>query len=317
MERVVQIINQILPILFLIALGFWLRRRGFLLETTVEEIRKIVVNLGLPAVLFVSFLSIEFESTYFFFFVFTFSICIILLLMGICLQRIFKLRFVYFPYILTGFEYGMLGVSLFGGAFGLEKIGYIAVVDLGHEIFIWFVFLPLLLIKRDAARHPKEIAGSFISSPVVLAIISSIFCNIVGVRDLLYEGLFTGGLMTAFDLLGHLTIPLILIIVGYGIKIDRQDLGIASVVVMVRLSILIPLVLLVNQHLVRNLWQLEPFFEVALFCLLILPPPFILPLYTRSDLETEESQFINNTLTIHTVLSVIVFLVYIALNPTI
>ena len=179
MERVVQIINQIFPILFLIALGFWLRRRGFLLETTVEELRKIVVNLGLPAVLFISFLSIEFESTYFFFFVFTFSICVVLLLIGICLQRVFNLRFMYFPYILTGFEYGMLGVSLFGGAFGLEKIGYIAVVDLGHEIFIWFVFLPLLLMKRDAVQHPTEIARSFISSPVVLAIIASIFSNFI------------------------------------------------------------------------------------------------------------------------------------------
>jgi hypothetical protein len=68
---------------------------------------------------------------------------------------------------------------------------------------------------------------------------------------------------------------------------------------------------------VRNLLQLERFFEVALFSLFILPPPFILPLYARSDLEIEEKQFINNTLTIHTVFSVFVFLVYIAVHPII
>ena len=119
------------------------------------------------------------------------------------------------------------------------------------------------------------------------------------------------------DFLGRLTIPLILIIVGYGISFNRQGLGLAIVVVVVRLCILIPFVLLVNHHLVRGLLQLERFFEVALFSLLILPPPFILPLYARSDLKIEESQFINNTLTIHTAFSVIVFLFYFALNSTI
>ena len=35
---------------------------------------------------------------------------------------------------------------MFASAYGLQNIGYIAVIDLGHEIFIWFVFLALLLI---------------------------------------------------------------------------------------------------------------------------------------------------------------------------
>jgi predicted permease len=317
MEQTVQIVNQIFPVLFFIALGYWIRRSAFILETTIEELRKVVVNLGLPAVLFVSFLNIELEPSYFFFFVFTFSLCILLLLMGAGLQRVFGIEFPYFPYLITGFEYGMLGVSLFGGAFGLENIGYIAVVDLGHEIFIWFVFLPLLLMKRDAVQRPVEIARSFFSSPVVLAIIASIIFNIIGASTWLYEGLFTGGLMAVFDFLGRLTIPLILIVVGYGIKIDRQGLGIALIVVIVRLCILIPLALLVNQHLVRGFYHLDRLFETALFSLLILPPPFIVPLYARSNLRNEESRFINNTLTIHTVFSVIVFLIYFALRPAI
>ena len=54
-----------------------------------------------------------------------------------------KLDILIFHILITGFEYGMLAISLFGAAYGLDKIGYIAIVDLGHEIFIWFVFLPL------------------------------------------------------------------------------------------------------------------------------------------------------------------------------
>jgi len=76
---------------------------------------------------------------------------------------------------MTGFEYGMLAISLFGAAYGLDKVGYIEVVDLGHEIFIWFVFLPMLLIKRDGVQKPREIIKTFISSPVVIVLIGSLF----------------------------------------------------------------------------------------------------------------------------------------------
>ncbi len=49
------------PILLLIALGFWLRRASFISESAVGDLRTLVVNLALPAVLFTSFLEIEFD----------------------------------------------------------------------------------------------------------------------------------------------------------------------------------------------------------------------------------------------------------------
>jgi predicted permease len=312
MEQTIQILNQVLPIPLLISLGYWSRRKNFLTETGIEELRKLVVNLALPAVLFVSFLNVELKAAYFVIFGFTFSLCVLLFLLGKWLRKQWNIQYDYFPYLTTGFEYGMLGISLFGAAYGIEKIGYIAVVDLGHEIFIWFVFLPLLLIKRDGAQNPKEIVKSFLSAPVVIAILAGILFNILGGQDWLYQLPVTGALIAAFEFLGHLTVPLILIIVGYGIKIDRTGLKDAITVVIIRLGILIPLALILNIFLIRGLLQLEPLFEIALFTLLVLPPPFIIPLYTRSDLDTEEKQYINNVLTLHTIISVTIFIVYFA-----
>ena len=179
MEQTVQILNQALPILLLISLGYWTRHKDFLNETTIEGLRKIVVILALPAVLFISFLNVELQPSYFFIFGFTFLLCILLFLLGQLLKRQLSIQYSYFPYLTTGFEYGMLGVSLFGAAYGMEKIGYIAVVDLGHEIFIWFVFLPLLLIKRDGVQNPKDVVKSFLSAPVVIAILAGISFNVM------------------------------------------------------------------------------------------------------------------------------------------
>ncbi len=310
MQQTIQILNQVLPILLLISLGYWTRQKRFLAESTIDELRKIVVNLALPAVLFTSFLHIELKSSYFVIFALTFVLSGALFLLGRLIKQRFKIRYAYFPYLLTGFEYGMLGISLFGAAYGLEQIGYIAVADLGHEIFIWFVFLPLLLIQRDGAQRPAEIVKSFLSAPVVIAILASLIFNVLGGQTWLYDLPITGALMATLDFLGYLVVPLILIIVGYGIKINRAGLKDALLVVAIRLGIMIPLVFFLNAFLIRGLLGLDRWFEAALFTLLILPPPFIIPLYADPKLPADEKEYINNVLTVHTVISVALFVVY-------
>jgi len=308
-----QMINRVLPILILIALGHWIRRRNFLAETTVEDLKKIAVNLALPAVLFTSFLQIELKSAYLVIFGVVFALCLALFWLGRFLKRQLHVQHTYFPFLITGFEYGMLGVSLFGSAYGLENIGYIAVVDLGHEIFIWFVFLALLLMKRDNLRDPGQLVQAFFKSPVIVAILAGIILNLAGVQEALDRLPVTGALMSTLQFLGNLTIPLILIIVGYGIKLDRQGVRDALGVILIRLVILIPLALVLNVFLIRNLLHLERPFEDALFTLFILPPPFIVPLYARPEM-IEEKRYINNVLTVYTVVSVAIYTVYLIIT---
>lgn len=76
MDQTTEIVNRVLPILFLIFLGHWVRRTHFLAESTIEDLRKIVVNLALPAVLFVSFIQIELKPAYFVVFALLFLLCL-------------------------------------------------------------------------------------------------------------------------------------------------------------------------------------------------------------------------------------------------
>jgi predicted permease len=314
MDQTTEIINRVLPIFLLIGLGAWVRRSQFLPERAIDDLRKIVVNFALPSVLFVSFLNIEMQTNYLVLFVLTGAVCIALYVLGVALRRRLNVPHPYFPFLMTGFEYGMLGVSLFGSAYGLENIGYIAVADLGHELFIWFVFLALLLMTREGHTSPAQLAGSFFRSPVILAILAGIALNLLGAADFLAEQPVTGGVLATLDFLSALTIPLILIIVGYGIRLDREGLRDAALVIGVRLAILIPLALLVNAVIVRGLLDLERPFEIALFTLFVLPPPFIVPLYMRQDLP-DEKRYVNNVLMLYTVVSLAIFSIYFVLNP--
>ncbi len=314
MDQTTEIINRVLPIFLLIGLGAWIRRSRFLPDRAIDDLRKIAVNLALPSVLFISFLQIEMKSTYLVVFVMMAALCIALYLLGLVLRRRLDVPHPYFPFLMTGFEYGMLGVSLFGSAYGLENIGYIAVIDLGHELFIWFIFLALLLMTRDGLQSPGQLVGSFFRSPVIVAILAGIALNLLGAQAFLYEKPITGGIMATLGFLSALTIPLILIIVGYGIRLDRAGVREAALVIAIRLAILIPLALILGVVVIRGLLDLERPFEIALFTLLVMPPPFIIPLYMRQDMP-EEKRYVNNVLMLYTVFSLAIFSIYFVLNP--
>lgn len=315
MDQTTLIINRVLPILLLIGLGYWTRRSQFLEESAIDALRRMVVNVALPSVLFITFLNIEMQTSYLALFATTFAVCVLLLGYGRLLKQRLNVQQGYFPFLMTGFEYGMLGVSLFGSAYGLANFGYMAVMGLGHELFIWFVFLALLLMRRDGLQNAGQLVGTFFRSPVIIAIILGVLLNLVGARDFLYERPLTGGVIATLEFLSNLIIPLILIIVGYGIRLDMQGVRETLPVVVARLALLIPLALILNRVLVRDLLGLEVGFEAALFTLLILPPPFIIPLYMPPGIE-DEKRYVNNVLTVYTLFTIVIFAVYFVINPT-
>ena len=316
MEQVTQIINRVLPIILLIFLGSWIRRSRFLSENTIDELRKLIVNLALPSVLFITFLQLELKLEYVYIFILVFSICLSLFGLGFLIRRLLNLQHPYFPFLMTGFEYGMLGVSLFGGAYGMEKLGYIAVMALGHELFIWFVFLAFLLVNRDGIQDSKQLLGTFIKSPVIVAVLLGVCFNLLGLKTILFQAPFTGALIVTFQFLANLVVPVILIVVGYSLKFDAAGLRAAFPTTLLRLSILIPLALALNLFFIRGWLHLPPAFEAALFTLLILPPPFIVPLYMRSGLE-EEKHYVNNVLALYTIISIMFYFFFFITHQTI
>jgi len=311
-----EIINRIAPIIILLAIGKIFQMKRFIGASTVVELKKLVVNVALPAVLFTSFFYMELETEYFLFVPVILVYCILLYVLGCGLHRLLKIKGEYFPFLITGFEYGMMGVSLFGAAYGLNQIGKIAIVDLGQETFIWFIYVALLIHKRDGATRPDRLIKMFATSPVIIAIVSGLVLNLVGLPDIISAVPLTSGLLYTVELIGSLTVPLILIVVGYGIQIDMREFVYSARVILIRLAINIPAALLLNHFFVRGLMGLDIGFQAALFTLLILPPPFILTLFMRQDLE-EERHSVDNTLMLHTLVTIIVFIIYYALNPVI
>ncbi len=289
--------------------------RGLLSEGTIEELKRLVVNVALPAVLFVAFLDMRLESAFFGLFGLILLVCFGLLGYGYLLRRMFSIRHDYFPFLTTGFEFGMVGITLFGTAYGLANVGYIAIVDLSHELFIWFVFATMLAAKRDGVSSFTRVMKGFTRSPLIIAIVSALVLNLAGLGGWFRDMPVGALLIETLDLLGGLLIPVILIIIGYGMRLSWAGVREASGVIAARLVLLVPLAILFSRLLVSGVLGLDPAFEAAVFTFMILPPPYIVPVFMRGD-QVNEKAYANNVLSVYTVISLAIFIVYYSVNPT-
>lgn len=308
------ILAQILPILLLLLAGAALRRFGVLSGDAVEGMKTFVVTLVLPSVLFTVFLDLHFEPAFLGLSLTVGALCIALYAIGLLLGRLIAPAHPYFPFLFTGFEYGMLGVSLFGAAYGMEAVGYIAITDLAHELFIWFVFAPLLMIRRDGDSHPVTILRMFASSPVAIGLVAGLALGALGLGPWVKSAPVVSSLYMAMSLMAGMVVPLILIIVGYGIRIRRDGLGDVLALAAMRYGLVIPVALALNHFVIGGWLGLGKPFEAAFFTLLILPPPFIVPLFMQKAGAAERT-YVNNALTVSTVISLAVFSIYLAFDP--
>lgn len=297
-------------------IGKWFQIRNFIQEKSVVDIKKLVVNFTLPAILFLSFLTVDFQVEYFWFLPVLIGFCALMFLVGLFILKITPDSDRYIPFLTTGFEYGMMGVSLFGAAYGLDQIGKIAIVDLGQETFIWFIYVALLMQEVEGEAKPGRLIKMIVTSPVILSILAGLILNFLGLGQNLMRWPVTGGILITIDWAASITIPLILIVVGFGLRFDFDQMAYAGRLILIRLCITIPAALLLNRFFVRGLMGLGKGFEAALFTLLILPPPFILTLFMDQD-QKDAIHRVDGTLTLHTVITIIIFVIYYSLNPVI
>ncbi len=73
---IIDALARVLPVLLLFGLGAVLRRRGFLAESTVADLRRFVLAVTLPSALFLTFLRVSFELRYLPIVVLVFTACV-------------------------------------------------------------------------------------------------------------------------------------------------------------------------------------------------------------------------------------------------
>ena len=295
----------VFPVLLLFIVGYSLQKISFFSPRSIGDVKKLVSNLALPALLFQAFSAIEVEASYLVLVMLVFASCALMVVLGKLLARPSRIESPYFALMMGGFEMGMLGYALFLALYGQQHLGKIALVDLGQVLFVFFVLMALLIKERGDISSPKALLKQFASSPVIISIFSGLVVSFI--KPHVESGPFLNSLGEFVDMLSRLTVPLIAITIGYGISIQKEGLVASLKTILVRKVLSLVLVLLLNTFIVDKLLGMDAMYRYAMMVMFLTPPPFVISIFMRQD-DKPNMDYVANTLSLDTVVSILLII---------
>ena len=298
MEQLISIIQTALPVLLTLALGILCRSRGFLSREGVDTLKKVVVNLTLPFVLFNAFATAEYSLSAMVQPAIIFVCCTVMLGLGFLLVRVTKSQGRLTPFLSSGFEAGMLGFPLFAMLFPDKSLSAFAIPVLGQELFVFTLYKTLLVGKTSLKAVLKDI----FSNPILIAVLLGLAVGATGLYDKLHVWGVGSVVDTVTSFLSAPTGMIILLCVGYDLVPGEISWKKTGGLVAMRLGIagmMLGALIALNRTALRGMM-----FEGALALLFILPPPYIIPIF--SD-EPDERVQISSALSLLTLATMILF----------
>lgn len=300
MDKLISVISTALPVFLALAMGMMCRSKGFLTRDGVDTLKKVIINLTLPFVLFNSFATAEYSLSALILPVIIFIICTIMLALGFLWVKVSKSGSKLAPFLASGFEAGMLGFSLFALLFPDQSASKFAMLVLGQEIFVFTLYKMLLTGKTS----PKAIINDFLTSPTLIAVVLGLIVGASGLYDCFRAWGVSNIIESVTSFISAPTGTIILFAVGFDLVLKEINWKKTGGMVAMRLviaGVMLGILILLNRTVLNGM-----IFEGAAVMLFILPSPYIIPIF--ADAPDERVQ-ISSALSALTLITMILFAV--------
>lgn len=308
MSGVVSVIQTALPVFLALALGMLCRQKKFLSREGVDALKKVVLNITLPAVLVNAFATAEYSLNTIVLPVLVYVLCCVALVLGFVIIRVSKMKSRLAPFIASGFEAGMLGYALFALLFPEESASKFAILDLGQTLFVFTLFKILLSGKTDIKAIGKDMA----STPILWAVLVGVLLGATGLYGKLQQWGAAGILDGVTSFVSAPTGMIILLTVGYDLVLKEIPWKKTGGLIAMRLAVMVVvlgMMILLNRTVLNGI-----IFEGAAVLMVLLPPPYVIPVFADEPQERVQIASALSALTLVTMLLFAVFSVFTGLQ---
>jgi len=302
-EKLSNVLTIVLPVLSALFLGWFSRQRRLLDDPAVEGLKAIVMSFMLPAVLLRAFYKTEFSISLLLIAACLFLCCLAGLGLGALLSKVYKGGGKLLPFLICGFEAGMMGYGLYAMLFPPEELYNFATVDLGQVLFVFTVYSALL--NRQRGVTGKQALRSMVTSPVFIAIAAGVTLSASGLGALLQNSAAGAPVDAVLGYIGAPTGVLMIFVVGYQLVWSRRNLKAALLTVAAR-TVIMAVLCAASLLTLGLLLPVEPPLFWALILMFTLPAPFVLPFFSGDE---EQNGYIVTTLSVGTLFSIALFAV--------
>lgn len=301
MGTFLSILQTALPVFLALGLGMLCRSRNFLSRDGVDALKKVVINITLPAVLLNAFASAEYTAATIAVPVVVFLLCCLALGLGYGLVKLFRVNGRLCPFIAAGFEAGMIGYALFALLFPGESASRFAMLDLGQTLFVFTLFKILLSGKTNLNAIVKDM----VTTPILWAVAVGVLLGATGLYREMSSWGVRGILDGATDFISAPTGMIILLAVGYDLVLKeipwRKTVGLIALRLVV-MAVVLGAMIGLNRTVLRG-----AMFEGAAVLMCMLPPPYVIPVFAD---EPQERVQVASALSALTLITMVLFALY-------
>ena len=309
MNRIMEVLQTVLPVLLMLGIGMLCRSRQLISREGVNALKSVVVNIALPAVLLNAFATTSYTFMDVVIPLLMFLVCLAGWALGRAAMRLFHMPSRFVPFLTTGFEAGMLGYALFDMLYGSARTAEFARIDLGQVLFVFTLYKILLGMDGRERTDMGQLLREMMFSPIIIAIAAGVLLGATG----LYRALQPSGVSALFDactsFVSAPTGAIILLTIGYDLVLG--DIPWASTVKVVALRFAIMMLLrLALVALLNVLWP-QAGLTAAINVMFILPPPFVLPVFAD---DADQRVYVSSALSVSTLAAIAGFAVLAAVG---
>ena len=177
----------------------------------------------------------------------------------------------YLPFIACGYEGGMIGYSLYTGLVGVENLSVIAVIDIAALLFTFSIMSNVLVLIEDGKKVSViEIVQNAFKTPAFLAVILGILASVSGLMNGFM--LSPAGVIwtTMKDMITAAMSPMILLVVGYEVQLNRELLGTCLKTVIIR-AVMQLIFAIAAISLIHILGRSDRLLEIAIIVYMSIP----------------------------------------------
>lgn len=298
------VLSKIFPVVLMIVIGLCCRRYRILTPEGVDGLKTLATSFMLPVLLFNALATTVYTSrTAVIIGVMFLHLCLAFIL-GMVLRKLFPSLGAFLPFIVSSFEGGMLGYPLYMVLCGEDLISNIATLDISNTIFTFTIFLAFLMSTVSGSFKVKDMVSNVLHSPVFWGVFLGILSGVSGLAAWFLATPAGEVYIAGEQMLTSAVSAIILIVVGYGLSLQKSVLAKCGKAVLARAAIS-ALLLCMTMFLLRNILTTTPM-KLALILYTFLPPTFVVPTFAKTE---EDSMYLSTTISIYSALTILVFVV--------
>ncbi len=279
MAMAVTVLQTALPVFAALALGMLCRSRGLLTREGIDTLKKVVINLTLPFVLLEAFAAAEYSAAAVILPLVMFGICCLALALGFGIVRLSGMKSRLAPFLASGFEAGTLGYALFQLLFPDQSLSSFVLPDIGQTLFVFTLYKLLLSGKGDI----RAIGRDMVRTPILWAVLAGVLLGATGLYGLLEEYQLDGIFCAVTDFLAAPTGMIILLCVGFDLVLRDIPWKKTAGLIAMRLGVMavcLAVLTVLNRTVLQGM-----LFPGAAVLMLILPPPYSIPVFADEPAE--------------------------------